>query len=347
MKAEVLYGINDLRFEADYPTPEISNGEILLRVKACGICGSDVARVFTNGTYHFPTIIGHEFAGEVAAVHAESDRSLIGRRFAVFPLKPCMTCASCQAGKYELCEHYDYMGSRCDGGFAEYVAVPKWNLLPIPDEVSFETAAMTEPASVAMHALRRSGMTLGDVIVIFGPGTIGTILAQLACIAGASKVILVGRTQRKLDHARQLCNAITLNSTTCDVVEEVNRLTDGRGADVCIEGTGASSTLSAALLATRREGTIVTMGNPTNDMLLPRDAYWKLLRKQLRLVGTWNSGFGSSDSDWNRIMQLNRSRQLHLSELITHRLRLDQLLDGLTMMADRATYTNKVMIIND
>ncbi len=347
MKANILFGIGDLRY-TEKEKPQIKEGEVLLKVKACGICGSDVARVFVNGTYHFPTIIGHEFAGEVAETYAPEDQEMIGKRYTVFPLIPCQKCDCCKQGAYEMCSNYNYLGSRCDGGFADYVAVPKWNLLELPENVSIEEAAMMEPASVAMHATKRSNVKIGDVVVIFGPGTIGMILAQLMKIAGASKVILVGRSQEKLDYAHQhLGIECTCNSEKEDVNNYVLQETKGRGANVVIEGTGASATLNKCLEVICPEGILLTMGNPLGDMNLEQKLYWKILRKQLTLIGTWNSSYGLSKSDWVDVINLLGKNQLDLKSLITHRLKPNELLKGLELMRDKKTYTNKVMIIND
>lgn len=155
MKACVLHGIRDLRFEA-VATPLLAKGEVLIRIKASGICGSDIPRIFTKGTYRFPTIPGHEFAGQIVAVSEDADRQLVGRKVAVFPLLPCMKCEACQIGEYAQCKDYNYFGSRCNGGFAEYIAVPIWNLVMVPDSLSYEAAAMAEPAAVAIHALRQA-----------------------------------------------------------------------------------------------------------------------------------------------------------------------------------------------
>ncbi|MBQ3987965.1 MAG: alcohol dehydrogenase catalytic domain-containing protein, partial [Ruminococcus sp.] len=155
MKARVLREVGNLEY-CDYPMPEVKPDEVLFRVRACGVCGSDIPRIFVNGTYHFPTIPGHEFAGEVAGVGDEKNKHLIGMRATVFPLIPCRQCENCNNGDYEMCKSYDYLGSRSDGGYAQYVRVPVWNLVPIPDNVSFEVAAMTEPCAVALHALRRA-----------------------------------------------------------------------------------------------------------------------------------------------------------------------------------------------
>lgn len=346
MKANVLFGIGDLRY-TDVAIPQLRLGEVLVRVRAAGICGSDVARVFKTGTYHFPTIIGHEFSGEVCEVADQSDKEWLGCRVAVFPLKPCFSCEHCKAGKYELCLHYDYLGSRSDGGFAEYVAVPTWNLLPISDSVSFVSAAMLEPSAVAMHALLRSGMKCGDTIAVIGPGTIGMILCKLAMIAGAENVLLIGRTPAKLDFARAYGIENTCHSEKEDVAEWIKRKTGCFGVDVAVEGTGASTSLNLCFDIVKHSGTIVAMGNPLGNMSLEKDVYWKLLRKQQTLCGTWNSSYGVGVSDWKRVLNLLERKRLNVEGLITHRYSLAHLSKGLEMMQTHSEYSNKIMIVND
>lgn len=346
MKAHVLYGIGDLRW-TDVPVPSLKTGEFLTRVRACGICGSDVARVFKTGTYHFPTIIGHEFSGEICEVADPAQSHLLGRRVGVFPLKPCFKCANCRQGKYELCTDYDYLGSRCDGGFGEYVAVPSWNLIGLPDTVSHPTAAMLEPASVAMHALTVAGVKEGDRVAVFGPGTIGMILCRLAVLAGARKVILIGRSQWKLDFAKEYGIDCVVNSEREDVVEAIQELTEGRGVDVAVEGTGASWPMNRCLDIVGHSGTVVALGNPQGDVQLEKNAWWKVLRRQLKICGTWNSRFGTEDSDWVKVLSLLERGHLSLEPLITHRLPFDRLKEGLEVMRDREVRSNKVMLLND
>lgn len=346
MKANVLYNIGELRC-TDIPKPILKSNEVLVKVRAAGICGSDVARVFKTGTYSFPTIIGHEFSGEVCEVKEKGDSLWIGKRVSVFPLKPCFQCSNCKRGTYELCANYDYLGSRCDGGFAEYVAVPIWNLLEIPDTVDFETAAMMEPASVAMHALRQSNFKKGDTVAVIGPGTIGMILCRLLLLFGAKKVWLIGRSQVKLDFAQKYGIKDTFNSTLSDAAQWIQEQAEGDGIDIVFEGTGAPASLNMGLDIVKSSGEIIALGNPISDMVLNKKSYWKLLRKQLHICGTWNSRFGTSDNDWNGVMSLLKTRELDLSSLITHRLSLDELLTGLNIMRDNTIYSNKVMIIND
>lgn len=345
MKASVLYGIGDLRY-VDIPKPEIKDNEVLVNVMACGICGSDINRVLKTGTYHFPTVIGHEFSGVVVKT-TDNTRQLLGKRVGVFPLKPCFECNQCKDGKYEMCSNYDYLGSRCDGGFEEYVAVPVWNLIELPDSVSFEEAAMLEPTSVAIHALRRIEDIKNKSIAIIGPGPIGNILCKIAKILGASKVILIGRTSQKLEFAKEYSDIFTINSRKENVTEVINDLTNGIGVDIAIEGTGAEESVINSIMVAKPEGQIILMGNPKGDITLSQKIYWQILRKQLCLRGTWNSSFGTSKDDWRYAIDLIASGKLQLSPLISHKLKFSELLNGIQIMNDPVIFSNKVMLIND
>ncbi len=169
MKAHVLEKVNDLQFR-EVDMPEVPEGWVLVKVKNVGVCGSDIPRIYQTGAHRHPLIPGHEFAGEVVET---------GERVGVFPLIPCGKCPQCRKKQYEMCADYNYLGSRCDGGFAEYVAVPKWNLLSLPDSVSFEDAAMLEPTAVAAHAMRAMAVQPDETICVCGLGTIGLLLVML------------------------------------------------------------------------------------------------------------------------------------------------------------------------
>lgn len=346
MIANRLYGIKDLRLE-DMSVPSLKEDEVLVKVRACGICGSDVNRYFKNGTYHYPTTLGHEFAGEVVKVFSDADDCLLGKRVGIFPLKPCFKCEQCKKGNYELCGNYDYLGSRCDGGFAQYVAVPKWNLIELPDNVSYEQGAMLEPASVGLHVLKKIEGFQGENILITGPGPIGIILGNIAKIKGAGKVVLVGRSNEKLDFAAKNGIDHTLNFNDSDLDAKLKEITEGRGFKFGLEGTGAESCINFLLDRIEAEGTIVLYGNPHDDVAVKKDSYWKILRKQLTLKGTWNSSFGGLNNEWEEILGMIASGRLNLSPLITHRLPLESLREGLEKMNDRNCFTCKVMIASN
>ena len=151
MKAYVLRGIGQLDF-TEVPMPKPKSGWAIVQVKAAGICGSDIPRIFQTGTYHFPTIPGHEFAGRVVDVFDEKDRAWVGKTVGVFPLIPCGECFVCKEGAYEMCRNYDYLGSRRDGGFAEFAAVPVWNLIALPEEMRME---VVKPLALAERSPSR------------------------------------------------------------------------------------------------------------------------------------------------------------------------------------------------
>nr|MCR4787653.1 alcohol dehydrogenase catalytic domain-containing protein [Lachnospiraceae bacterium] len=181
MNAYVLHDIGKFDME-DVPVPVPAEGEVLVKVKASGICGSDIPRIFVNGTYSYPLIPGHEFSGEVVGTFEGDDpeeaEKLIGKRVGVFPLIPCMECPQCKERRFEMCKSYSYLGSRRDGGFAEFVTVPKKNLIMLPDNVSYEAAAMLEPMAVAVHAIRRIKPKKDETVAVCGLGTIGMLVVM-------------------------------------------------------------------------------------------------------------------------------------------------------------------------
>lgn len=345
MKACVLHNIADLRYE-DAPGPSPGPGEVLLQIKACGICGSDIQRVWDKGTYSFPTIPGHEFAGLIIAVGEGTDKGLIGKKAAVFPLLPCMRCDACRIGEYAQCTDYNYFGSRCNGGFAELISVPVWNLVIIPESLSYEEAAMAEPAAVAVHALRQAGITIGDNAAIFGAGPIGLMLASWAKIWGADKAILIDVDRSKIDFARSLSFEHIIDAGKDDPVSRIMQLTDGRGADIAVEGAGVSVTLEQCLKCVRMFGKVVAMGNPIREMTLSQKGYWELLRKQLTISGTWNSSYTNiPKNDWELAVKYMAANRIETARFITHRVPLEKCQDALRMMKDKTEFFNKVMIV--
>jgi len=344
MKACVLHAIGDLRLD-DVPTPMPREGEVLLRVGACGVCGSDIPRVFTKGTYSFPTIPGHEFAGTVAAVGAGVDSALVGKRAAVFPLVPCRRCAACAIGAYAQCVDYDYIGSRCDGAFAEYVCVPEWNLLLLPRDLSMEEAAMVEPAAVAAHALRRGGVDLGDEVLIFGAGPIGLLVAAWAKAWGAGRVLMVDVDVEKLRFARKLGHEHLFDASKGDPVAWVANKTS-RGADLVIEASGSGKAADHAMRCARAFGRVVLLGNPAGDMTFSQDGYWAMLRKELKVLGAWNSVYADLPrNEWRLTLDYMAAGKLDVRPLITHRTSLEGLSQHLEMMRDRSAFSNKILFV--
>lgn len=346
MRAYVLNDIGKLDF-MEVPKPVLKKGEVLVEVKAAGVCGSDIPRIFVNGTYHFPTIPGHEFSGIIREVYDGAGEELLGKRVGVFPLIPCLECIPCREKNYEMCMHYDYLGSRRDGGFAEFVAVPARNIIELPEAVSFEAAAMLEPASVGIHALQRIDLGKIKSAVVFGPGTIGLLIAQWLKILGVSDVYIVGTNDGQRQMAAELGFDHFYNCNEMDTVEAIERKTGNECVDLVIECTGYASVLNDCLKAVRRGGDVIVVGNPHGDVQIPRDIYWQILRKQLHLTGTWNSSFipDAVEDDWSKTLNAIELGKLQPEKQITHKLIFEDLHAGLEMMRSKSEYFNKVMVV--
>ena len=419
MKAWVLHGINEIRLET-VELPALESGQALVAVKAAGICGSDIPRIYRAGAHRHPLIPGHEFSGVVESVGKETDSAWLGKRVGVFPLIPCGACGPCIKGQYEMCRNYGYLGSRRDGGFAEYVAVPAENLIELPDNVSFEEAAMLEPMAVAVHAVRRvlpeesraesgptgavnaSGQTthgesrkpeqalpaetdgigqsmnqpqtdvvapqavggilpagtgVEETIVVFGLGTIGLLLTALLLERGKSRrksgssggrVLVIGNK----DFQRQKILELGLSAEAyCDSrVQDAGRWilerTGGRGGDVIFECVGRNETLRQAVDSAAPAGRICLVGNPASDMALEREVYWKILRNQLTVTGTWNSSFSHKASDdWHYALERLSRKDLMPSRLISHRFSLEEMEKGLHIMRDKSEDYVKIMAV--
>ncbi|MDR2374177.1 MAG: alcohol dehydrogenase catalytic domain-containing protein [Bifidobacteriaceae bacterium] len=339
MRAANLHAPGDLRAEM-VPRPRPQADEALIRIEASGICGSDVDRVLTKGTYHFPTIPGHEFAG--AVVECPADKTRIGQRVCVFPLIACRRCPMCEIGEYASCADYDYYGSRRDGGFAQFQAVKLDNLVPVGDDIAVEDAAMVEPCAVAVHALAAAPLRLGDRLAVWGAGPIGLMAAQLGAAQGA-RVAIFDVDDRKLELARRAGFGDTFNPRRGDPAAQLRATGDARGADVCLEASGAAAALAGALAAVRPFGHIILMGNPVGDMTLPRDAYWTILRRQVTCVGVWNSARNHFTDDWRTAIEAIRAGQVTPSRFITHRFDLTECAQAFAVAADPAQLSLKIM----
>ncbi|MCI5620065.1 MAG: galactitol-1-phosphate 5-dehydrogenase [Lachnospiraceae bacterium] len=346
MKSWRLHEVGDIRLE-DVSMPEIQDHEVLVEVKAAGICGSDIPRIYKNGAHKMPLIPGHEFSGRVVEVGKCADHTWKGKKVGVFPLIPCRDCKPCQEGSYEMCHHYDYLGSRRDGGFAEYVAVPEWNLVEIPENVSFEEAAMLEPMAVAVHAMRRIQINPEDTVVVLGLGTIGQLLTMFLLERGISNLIVVGNKefQKRTAFRLGVKESHYLDSTKASVRELVMQHSDGYGGNAIFECVGKNETIAEAVELAAPAGEVCLVGNPGSDICLPQDIYWNLLRHQLRVTGTWNSSYQrNSGDDWSYVLRLLEQGRIRPAQLITHRFGMEDLEQGFHTMRDKTEDYIKIMM---
>lgn len=348
MKAWVLHEVGRIQYEeVDRPVPD--DNEVLVEVKAAGICGSDIPRIYQTGAHVHPLIPGHEFSGQVVQTGKSVNTKWKGRRVGIFPLIPCEKCIACRQQHYELCRNYSYLGSRRHGGFAEYVAVPEWNLLELPDNVSYQQAAMMEPMAVAVHAMRSALMNDNDKsksVAVCGFGTIGILLTMFLREAGYSDIYVIGNKDFQKEMAVEL--GIDEGHIYADkngsVHEWLMAQTDGVGADIFFECVGKNETVSNAVKDTVPNGTVQLVGNPASDMLFEKNTYWKILRDQLTVKGSWNSSFRhSADDDWHYVLDRLQSGRIHPEQCITHCFSLDLLEDGFLIMRDKTQDYVKVM----
>ncbi len=358
MKAWVLHEIGRLALE-EVPVPEPGPGEVLVAVKAAGICGSDIPRIYRTGAHRHPLIPGHEFSGEVAGLGKGTDKGWLGQRVGVFPLIPCRSCSPCRRKQYEMCRNYGYLGSRQDGGFAEYVAVPEWNLIRLPQQVGFEEAAMLEPMAVAVHGMRRilpgdgamaatseGGEARSYKIAVCGLGTIGLLLLMFLKEAGFREIYVIGNKdfQKKMALKLGVAEEFYCDSRKQDQHSWLMERTGGAGVDCYFECVGKSETYGLAVDGTAPAGKVVLVGNPYSDMELKKEVYWKILRNQLTVFGTWNSSFTQEDrDDWHYVLKRLAQGNIDPGGMISHRFLLEELERGLRLMRDKTEDYVKVM----
>lgn len=274
MKALVLKEYN--RFEyMDVPNPEIGVADALVEVKACGICGSDVHGMDGGTGRRIPPIImGHEAAGVIVKVGADVTGWRVGDRVTFDSTIYCGQCHFCRHGRINLCDNRRVLGVscdeyHCDGAFAEYIVVPQRILYRLPEDLSFEHAAVVEPLSVAVHAVKRTGLAMNDTIVVVGVGMIGLLLIQVLRAAGCGLIIAVDIEQDKLDLARQFGADLAISPDACDVPQEVAGHTSGLGADAAFEVVGITATVKTAVGSLRKGGTLALVGNLSPAVELP------------------------------------------------------------------------------
>jgi L-iditol 2-dehydrogenase len=314
MKALVLEKYNEFVLR-ETDIPELKPGWVLVKVEACGICGSDVHGMDgSTGRRQPPVIMGHEASGSIHDVAPDVSGWKIGDRVTFDSTISCGKCFYCNRGDINLCEDRRVLGVSCNeyrqnGAFAEYVTVPTHILYAIPENISFEQAAMIEAVSVAVHATSISGVKENDTAVVIGCGMIGLLCIQALKAAGCGKVIAIDQIEEKLELARQLGAELTLHSTD----PELNRLildeTENRGADITFEVVGIEPTVNLAIDCTRKGGTVTLIGNLSPEVGIPLQ---KVVTRQLKLQGSC-----ASAGEYPHCLELIASGQIKVDALIS------------------------------
>ena len=342
MKAIVMYAPRDLRLE-NREIPEPKEDEVLVKVMAVGVCGSDIPRINEYGAHVSPIIPGHEFAGEIVEIKGDSEGFAVGDKVVVPPLIPCYKCQYCQMGEYSLCEDYSYYGSRTDGAFAQYVAVKKKNLLKVPDNVPFDCAATVDPLANALHGLKQADFRAGDNVCVYGLGAIGLYMVQAARAMGANKVAAVDIIDKKLEISLENGADQAFNGHAPDVVEQVRQFF-GDGADVVVDVTGSPTAQHNAILSAAKLGRVVFLGISHKGLQLSEKAVDWIMRGQVTLRGSWNSFSQPFPGwEWTESIKLLTEGKVNCESLITHKLPLSEVPSIFESIYKGELYFNKIL----
>ena len=305
----------------DVPAPHITRDGVLIRVRACGICGSDLKIQDDRHPYTPPVVIGHEFAGEIAEIGGAVTEWAVGDRVVSEQhTLACGHCRQCLSGNAFACASKRAPGYFVDGAFAEFIQVPAWLLHRIPENLTFVEAAFTEPSAVAAHGmLERTGIAPEDIVLVLGCGPIGLVAAKMAQAAGASTVIITGvdhDEKARLPKARELGIDCVVNTSQADLAALVADLTGSEGADVVVELSGAVTAIAQAFRLARRLGRVSIIGQPpTDEVSIP---YREALFRALRVSFSYSSKYTS----WERVLSLFARGAIRPTQFVTHTLPL-------------------------
>lgn len=310
--------------------------EVLVKVRASAICGSDlhIARGL-HPSAPLPVTIGHEFAGDVAAVGSEVENVKVGQRVTVEPCIVCGKCDACRHGDYGYCEHISFTYRNGDGAMADYVVVKAPYVYELPEYLTYETGSLIEPLSVATHAVRRADIRLGETVLIIGAGAIGMMVAAMCRRSGAANVIIADFSDNRLEMALQVGATVAINSGKVDLEEEVSRLTHGKGVDKSFECVGRESCFNQAIMTLKRNGTATIVGiyeKPQVEFPASR-----LVTHEIHIQGA--QGYC-----WDFPIAIAAARDLPMEKFITHIFPLEQLQQALDTALDRNSGSIKVVV---
>ena len=317
--------------DADTPSPE--PGEVLVRVRSCGVCGTDLH--YYHGVFPSAPNVppGHEYAGEIAELGQGVEGCEVGQRVAVEPLRNCRECVSCRTGKYHLCSKRVLLGAMAPGAFAEYVTVPAYGLYPLPDGLDFELGALAEPLAVAVHGLHIAGLSIGERVLVMGSGAIGLLTVLAARSAGAGEVVATYRHE----HQGRAAEA-----TGAARVVKADDVGGEKGYDVVVETIGGNApTLGQALSAVRSGGRISVLGVFSQTAEINALA---LMLKEVTMVGGITYCRPGRRSDFDVALGILASEPALARALITHRFPLEKAAEAFATAADKGTKSLKVQV---
>jgi len=353
MKAMVFYEPEKMKLE-EIDIPEIGPDEVLIKIKACGICGSDIAYYWGVSSLETadgkgPLVLGHEFSGEIVEI-GELPKKLgifkIGDRVAIDPVQYCNACEVCKKGQVNLCENKIVLGVSVNGGFAGYMKSKYTSLFKLPENVTFEQAAFAEPLADAMYAVQNLEVTLGDFCVLIGPGPIGLAQAQLIKSSGAGTLVVAGTRDYRLEIAKKNGADYVFNTKDADsryyvndIVKKISELTGGKMADRVLVATGNATVMELPFEISGRRSVIVYFGLPGDKDVIKVPALQTILWDK-RIKFSWLAPL-----TWPKAINAISTKLVDVNALITHKFRLEELVPALEKVKNRVGKPLKALVI--
>ncbi|WP_369308866.1 zinc-dependent dehydrogenase [Providencia rettgeri] len=326
MKAAVLYAPNELKV-TEIKYPQVGKGDVVIKVKAAAICGTDgriISGKKTKGV-RYPSVIGHEFSGEVVEIGEEVTGLNIGDAIAIDPVIPCRSCVYCRIGKENICLNRQAIGYEFDGAFAEYVRIPEvalssGNVFKIPKGMSYEAAALAEPLACCINGQKNVGIELGDTVVVIGAGPIGLMHVLLARLSGATNIIVSELSEQRQQAALNCGATHVVNSQKDNLLDVVKNVTEGVGADVVIVAIGIPELVDPAFKLARKGGRVNLFAGFSKDDMAQIDVN---IIHYNELIITGASAL--SRNGYQQALTLISSGLIDIEKLITHRFSLDEI----------------------
>lgn len=347
MKALRIYKDAVLKLE-DIPEPIVGDNEVKIRVAACGVCGSDIPRIFDNKAHYYPIVLGHEFSGIIAELGEKVTGFNIGDHVVAAPLIPCHKCIDCKNGNYSLCKDYSFIGSRVQGAMAEYVVVPQENAVKLDKSIDLKDAAMIEPITVALHGFKQNDFKAGSNVVIIGMGTIGCISAQVAKAKGASHITAFVRNDKHNELALKCGVDTIVNTSNDDWKSIVQLITKGRGYEYVFETAGSSQTIVQCFQIAANKAHICLIGTPKKDVNFTVSEWEQINRKEFYLTGSWMSySEPFPGNEWKEAVELLKSSRIMIfDELVNRVYKMSDAINHLNNMKNKTNDDGRFTIIS-
>ena len=348
MKAAVVCANEDVRY-MDYEEPFPGPGEVKVKVKCSGICGSDIPRVLHNGVHFYPIVLGHEFSGDVVEVGEGVTKVKVGDHVSGAPLKPCMKCDDCQKGNFSLCKHYSFIGSREQGSNADYVVIPEQNAVKYDPSIPYEQAAMFEPSTVALHGVLQNDYRGGEYVAVLGCGTIGVFTMQWAKIFGSRKIVVFDINESRLALAKRMGADEVINTSEEGFMEKAIAVTGGKGYGYVFETAGQVPTIRTAFEIAANKADVCCIGTPHENVTFTPQLWEKMNRKEFHLTASWMSYSAPfPGKEWELTAHYFATGQLKFDpEFIYRKMPMSQAQEAFQLFKTPGLVKGKVMLVNE